>query len=217
MTRDGPSSLVPKLRHPDFASRPGWSRMKLSAIMKPHRLKSDGSSEVHSVSLAKGVVPQVEHMGRSYAANETSHYTLVRPFDVVYTRSPLADFKFGIVKQHKAKHNAIVSPLYGVFTPKTRHLGRLAEAYFDSPARSRAYLEPLAKKGAKNTIQLPDKEFLSGYIYLPDDPEEQQAVADCLDSIDALITSERQMLKALVQHKQGLSQKMFPRFLGQTP
>ena len=103
MTARMPKSLTPSLRFPDFESSPGWPRVALGAVLREHGLKSDGLSEVHSVSLSKGVVPQVEHMGRSFAADDTSHYSLVRPSDVVYTRSPLAIFKLGIVKQCLAR------------------------------------------------------------------------------------------------------------------
>ncbi|WP_163995865.1 restriction endonuclease subunit S [Pyxidicoccus caerfyrddinensis] len=178
--------------------------------MDEHGLKSDGTSDVHSVSLAKGIVPQVEHMGRSFAASDTGHYSLVRPFDVVYTRSPLASFKLGIVKQHRRDYNAIVSPLYGVFAPKNRHVGLLVEAFFESPARAFRYLDPLAQKGAKNTIQLSNERFLSGSLCLPEDEDEQQKVAECLGSLDELIAAEGRKLEALGQHKEGLMARLFP-------
>jgi type I restriction enzyme, S subunit len=211
MTAGRPSPLVPNLRFPEFRSRRGWPFTTLGAVLEEHGLKSDGTSEVHSVSLAKGIVPQVEHMGRSFAASDTAHYSLVRLFDVVYTRSPLAIFKLGIVKQHKRVHNAIVSPLYGVFTPRNRHLGLIIEAYFDSPSRSIQLLDPLAQKGAKNTIQLSNDRFLSGALHLPEDEDEQQKIADCLGSLDDVIAAEGQKLEALRQHKQGLMRQLFPR------
>ena len=130
MTADKPSRLMPNLRFSEFQSRPSWPSTTLRDVLHEHGLRSDGASEVHSVSLAKGIVPQIEHMGRNYAASDTSHYSLVRPFDIVYTRSPLARFTLGIVKQHKGKNNAIVSPLYGVFEPRNRHIGLILEAYF---------------------------------------------------------------------------------------
>ena len=210
MTADEPSPSVPNLRFPEFQSRRGWLYTTLSAVMEEHGLKSNGASEVHSVSLAKGIVPQIEHMGRSFAASVTTHYGLVRPFDVVYTRSPLAVFKLGIVKQHKRFHNAIVSPLYGVFTPRNRHIGLIIETYFDSPARSIRFLDPLAQKGAKNTVQLSNGRFLSGALHLPEDEDEQQKIADCLGSLDDLIAAEGRKLEALRQHKQGLMQDLFP-------
>ena len=210
MTADKPLTLVQKLRFQEFKSRPAWSYMPLSAALKEHGRKSDGASEVHSVSFVKGVVPQIEHLGRSFAANDTSHYRLVRPFDVVYTRSPLSAFPLGIVKQYKRSKNAIVSPLYGVFAPRNRHLGLIIEAYFDSPLRSVRFLDPLAQKGAKNTIQLSNDRFLSGALHLPDDEDEQKKIADCLGNIDELIAAENRNLEALRQHKQGLLQQLFP-------
>jgi type I restriction enzyme S subunit len=211
MTAEKATGTVPKLRFPEFRNCREWARMPLSWALKEHGLKSDGRSEVHSVSLAKGILPQIEHLGRSFAASNTSHYSLVRPFDVVYTRSPLARYKLGIVKQHKGAKNALVSPLYGVFTPKSRHLGQLIEAYFDSPSRSMAFLDPLAQKGAKNTIQLSNERFLSGALFLPGDENEQQKIADCLGALDDLIAAEGRSLEALRQHKQGLMQRLFPR------
>jgi len=208
---DQPKTLSPKLRFPEFHDRPAWPRTKLSSVLTDHGQTSDGKSEVHSVSLTNGIVPQIEHMGRSFAATDTAHYSLVMPFDIVYTRSPLAIFKLGIVKQHKRAGNAIVSPLYGVFNPKNKHLGLLIEAYFESPYRSIRYLEPLAQKGAKNTIHLSNDRFLSGSLFLPDDEGEQRKIAECLTSLDQRIAAEGRKLEALRAHRKGLTQQLCPR------
>ena len=204
-------ALVPKLRFPEFRDPGTWQRMPLGLMLSEHGQKSDGEADVHSVSLTHGVVSQLEHMGRSYAAADTSHYSLVRPFDVVYTRSPLAIYRLGIVKQHRGPKNAIISPLYGVFEPANRHIGYIVEAYFDSPSRSISYLDPLAQKGAKNTIQLSNERFLSGEIVLPTDEAEQQKIAECLSSLDELIGAQGRKLDALKTYKKGLMQQLFPR------
>lgn len=211
MTAGAKTDLAPRLRFPEFRNRSGWARTKLSSVLTDHGLTSDGKSEVHSVSLTSGIVSQIEHMGRSFAATNTGHYSLVRTFDIVYTRSPLAIFKLGIVKQHKKTGNAIVSPLYGVFTPRNKHLGLIIEAYFESPHRSLHYLDPLAQKGAKNTIQLSNGRFLSGSLFLPDDENEQRKIAECLSTLDELIFGESQKLDAFKAHKKGLMQQLFPR------
>ena len=41
-------------------------------------------------------------------------------------------------------------------------------------------------------------------------PAEQQRIASCLGSLDALITAESQKLEALKTHKKGLMQQLFP-------
>ncbi len=46
-------------------------------------------------------------------------------------------------------------------------------------------------------------------LYYPS-KNEQQIIADCLTSIDALITVQAQKIEALKAHKKGLMQKLFP-------
>jgi type I restriction enzyme S subunit len=47
-------------------------------------------------------------------------------------------------------------------------------------------------------------------IPLPPTEKEQQRIADCLSSLDALIAAESQKLAALKTHKKGLMQQLFP-------
>jgi restriction endonuclease S subunit len=117
----------------------------------------------------------------------------------------------GIVKQHRRPITAIISPLYGVFAPANRHIGYIIEAFFESPSRSVNYLDPLAQKGAKNTIQLSNERFLSGRIVLPTSEPEQQKIAECLSSVDELIAAQARKVDALKTHKKGLMQQLFPR------
>jgi type I restriction enzyme S subunit len=46
--------------------------------------------------------------------------------------------------------------------------------------------------------------------YIPRKVEEQQKIADCLSSLETLITAESQKLEALKTHKKGLMQQLFP-------
>lgn len=205
------SILNPKLRFPEFRNAPGWKKTLLKDVLIEHGLKSDGGSEVHSVSVHKGVINQKEHLGRSFAAADTSNYNLARPYDIIYTKSPTGNFPFGVVKQNKLSHNAIVSPLYGVFEPINRYLGYILDAYFESSIRTSNYLAPITQKGAKNTIQITNDTFLSKGIYIPLHEEEQQKIADCLTSLDELISAQAQKVDALRVHKKGLMQLLFPR------
>ena len=126
-----------------------WRLVPLGKVLTEHRLQSTGSEEVYSVSVHKGLVNQVKHLGRPYAARDTGRYNRVLPGDVVYTKSPTGNFPLGIVKQSKVGHAVIVSPLYGVFTPVTCDLGVILDAYFDSPTIIRNFLNPLVQKGPK--------------------------------------------------------------------
>lgn len=211
MKPGGKPSLTPKLRFPEFRGAEGWTETHLRDVLIEHKLKSDTASEVHSVSVHKGVVNQKEFLGRSFAAADTSNYNLAQPYDIIYTKSPTGEFAFGVVKQNKLGYNVIVSPLYGVFEPANRYLGYILDAYFESPTRAKNYLAPITQKGAKNTIQITNDTFISKGLYIPRDEREQKRIAECLISVDDLIAAQTLKLDALKNHRNGLMRHLFPR------
>ncbi|NTV47972.1 MAG: restriction endonuclease subunit S, partial [Chlorobiales bacterium] len=185
---------VPSLRFPEFRDAGEWKKRRLSEVLVEHGLKSTGIEEVFSVSVHKGLVNQIEHLGRSFSAKSTDHYNRVLPGDIVYTKSPTGDFPLGIIKQSKLDVQVIVSPLYGVFSPETVALGTILDAYFESPVNVQYYLEPLVQKGAKNTINVNNDKFLSASLILPEIKEEQKRIADCLSYLDALFAAQAEKL-----------------------
>lgn len=201
---------VPKLRFPEFTNENTWVEKKLSEVLFEHGERSTGVEEVFSVSVHKGVVNQIEHLGRSFSAANTENYKRVLPGDIIYTKSPTGDFPFGIIKQSKVTKPVIVSPLYGVFKPETIALGVILDAYFEYPGNAFNYLVSIIQKGAKNTININNETFLSKSLILPIDKTEQQKIADCLSSLDDFITAENQKLVELKAHKKGLMQNLFP-------
>lgn len=185
-----------------------WREVALGNVLTEHGLQGTGAEEVFSVSVHKGLINQIEHLGRSFAAAETGHYNRVLPGDIVYTKSPTGDFPLGIIKQSKIADEVIVSPLYGVFTPATRALGVILDALFESPIAVRNYLSPLVQKGAKNTIAITNRRFLEGKLRLPVDPREQAAIADVIETSQAELVAIEAEIKLLTQQKRGLMQKL---------
>lgn len=186
----------------------GWKVVKLKTVLNEHGNKSTGTEEVYSVSVHKGLVNQVEHLGRSFAAANTDNYNRVHYGDIVYTKSPTGDFPLGIVKQSYAKEDVIVSPLYGVFTPRTFYLGIVLNFYFSSPARARNYLFPIVQKGAKNTIAITNKTFLSKALHLPVEEKAQKAVAEFVYAAWEEIDLLKHLADKYKTQKRGLMQKM---------
>lgn len=199
---------TPRLRFPGFTGE--WEEKPLSHFLHEHKTKSDGKCEVHSVSVTKGVINQVEYLGRSFAAADTSKYNLVKPNDIIYTKSPTGAFPFGIIKQNKNPYNVIVSPLYAVYTPVTKYLGYILDSYFENPVNTNNYLSSLVQKGAKNTIQISNDTFVSKAMRLPSDHNEQKKIAECLMALDDNIAAAMTKLDALKSHKKGLMQQLFP-------
>jgi type I restriction enzyme S subunit len=75
--------------------------------------------------------------------------------------------------------------------------------------KGRAALSVLAKGSSGSMKNITKPEVLAFSVITPS-PDEQQRIASCLSSLDALITLETQKLAALKTHKKGLMQQLFP-------
>ena len=197
--------LTGKKRLPGFSGE--WKNIKLCEVLSERKEKNvEQNLRICSVAVQKGVVDQVEHLGRSYAANDTSNYSVAHYGDIIYTKSPTGDFLYGIVKQNLLQETVAVSPLYGVFTPLTFGLGYFLHTYFKSAICARNYLLPIVQKGAKNTINITNDTFISSKLYLPLDVEEQKAIADTFIAADREIDLLRQDIEQEKQKKKALMQ-----------
>lgn len=197
--------LTGKKRLPGFSGE--WKNIKLCEVLSERKEKNvEQNLRICSVAVQKGVVDQVEHLGRSYAANDTSNYSVAHYGDIIYTKSPTGDFLYGIVKQNLLQETVAVSPLYGVFTPMTFGLGYFLHTYFQSAISAQNYLLPIIQKGAKNTINITNDTFISNRLYLPLDVEEQKAIADIFISADREIDLLRQDIEQEKQKKKALMQ-----------
>ena len=197
--------LTGKKRLPGFSGE--WKNIKLCEVLSEREEKNvEQNLRICSVAVQKGVVDQVEHLGRRYAANDTSNYSVAHYGDIIYTKSPTGDFMYGIVKQNLLQEKVAVSPLYGVFTPVTFGLGYFLHTYFQSAICARNYLLPIVQKGAKNTINITNDTFISSKLYLPLDVEEQKAIADTFIAADREIDLLRQDIEQEKQKKKALMQ-----------
>lgn len=187
----------------------GWELTPLSKVLV-ERTERKGKTdvEIYSVAVNKGVVNQVEHLGRSYAAEDTSNYNLVSFGDIVYTKSPTGDFPYGIVKQSHVKQDVAVSPLYGVYKPRNFYLGLFLDYYFQSHINANNYLKKIVNKGAKNTILVSNQGFLHNRILLPNDPLEQQKIVEILMTQDKVIALKEQLLEEKKKQKKWLMQNL---------
>lgn len=168
-----------------------------------------GKNDVLSVSDDFGVVNQIQHLGRSYAGKSVSGYKILNPGQIVYTKSPLRDKPFGIIKENNYKAG-IVSVLYAVYNVKDGIYSKYIQRYFDPKDRINKYLLPLVNKGAKNTMNISDEMALNGEISTPTCIEEQKAICDYFDNIDTLIDKTNARLASLKQMKEASLQAMFP-------
>ena len=203
---------LPKLRFPEFQNAPEWERKKLSELLfetkqRNRNLEYD-KSDVLSVSGEYGIVNQIEFMGRSYAGVSVKDYHIVETGDIVYTKSPLKNNPFGIIKENKGQPG-IVSTLYAVYRATNLAFPTYLDHYFSRDYNLNSYLQPIVRKGAKNDMKVNNFAVLGGEILIPK-IDEQQKIADCLTSLDDLIAAQSKKVDSLQSYKKGLMQNLFP-------
>lgn len=83
--------LTGKKRLPGFSGE--WKNIKLCEVLSERKEKNvEQNLRICSVAVQKGVVDQVEHLGRSYAANDTSNYSVAHYGDIIYTKKSYRRF-----------------------------------------------------------------------------------------------------------------------------
>lgn len=200
----------PKVRFKGFEGE--WKETTLSECLDISYLQNSENkydkNDVLSVSDDFGVMNQIELLGRSYAGKDVSSYSILQKGEIVYTKSPLKDKPFGIIKKNSYQ-TGIVSILYAVYHSKDNISADYIHYYFDPAWRLNAYMRPLVNKGAKNTMNISDEMALMGSLIIPPSLAEQQAIAAYFRSLDRKIALETARLEKLKQIKLACLDKMF--------
>jgi len=180
----------------------------LSELLVERNEKNTELFPVHSVSVSEGVINQIDYLGRSFSAADTSHYNVAHRGDIIYTKSPTGEFPFGIVKRNSVETNVSVSPLYGVYKPVSDEVALYIHYYFCSPLNAQNYLHKLIQKGAKNTINITNQRFLENIIPLPD-RKTLTGFVKLISAVSAKLELEKSLLETLQTQKRYLLTQMF--------
>ena len=190
-----------------------WQQRKLEELLIPAKAKNvDGKftkNDVLSVSGEFGIVNQIALKGKSSAGESVLPYSVVNWGDAVYTKSPLKEAPYGIIKVNQGRAG-IVSTLYAVYTLR-QHLivPVFLELYFDSNVRLNNYLKPLVNKGAKNDMKVKNVDVLKGHIHITPNVVEQARIAEFFRVLDDRIAAAKKKADLLKLKKRYYLQAIF--------
>ena len=186
-----------------------WRMQTLAEVLSERTELNNEGHAVHSVSVSKGIVNQIEYLGRSFAAKDTSRYHVAYPGDVIYTKSPTGEFPYGIVKQSQISIKAALSPLYGVYVPISPEIGYIIHNHFLSAKNALNYLHPLIQKGAKNTINITNQRFLQNSMPLPTNKNAASLYYNAIKTVSDKIILEEMVMEKFQSQKSFLLKTMF--------
>ena len=204
-------ALVPTLRFPEFRDAGEWVETPLKVIADPvsERATQDVENNILSLSGEDGLVLQREYFGKKVAGENSERYLKIVRDDFVYNDRTTKASTYGTIKRLTKYSGGIVSPIYKCFRFNADENPVFWEWYFESGIHDKQ-LRSLVNEGARaGRFNISISQFLSTAAWRPNE-DEQQKIADCLASIDELLTMEGQKLAALKAHKKGLMQQLFP-------
>ncbi|MEA3644024.1 MAG: restriction endonuclease subunit S, partial [Lamprobacter sp.] len=181
---------VPRLRFPEFREAGEWSLRTLNEFISERSQLPMEKIPLYSLTIEDGIAPKTERYERSFLVkNEAEAYKLVEPNDFAY--NPM-NLRFGAIARHSGGHNVAVSKYYNVFYCDSSVDPRFCELYFQSP-RMIAYYDDVAIGSLVEKRRVHFGDFLKFEIVFPS-LEEQQKIAACLSSLDALIAAQADKL-----------------------
>lgn len=189
-----------------------WRPFKLNTILVPSNEKNTkglySKNDVLSVSGEAGIVNQIAFQGRSFAGASVLNYGVVNTNDIVYTKSPLRNNPYGIIKTNNGP-SGIVSTLYAIYNCCEESCPQFVDTYFTSSSRTNNYLRPLVRKGAKNDMKVSSEGALQGNVIFPY-KDEQIEIASYFRILDAKLQASAKKVDSLKKLKSASLVAMFP-------
>ncbi|OHE10829.1 MAG: hypothetical protein A2513_00625 [Sulfurimonas sp. RIFOXYD12_FULL_33_39] len=185
---------IPELRFPEFLNDGEWEENKLKDICQMQAGKFVSASEINEKKINDSLYPCYGGNGlRGYTKSHTHNgeYSLIGRQGALCGNVTFASNKF-----HATEHAVVVTPKKHIDTNwlyyKLIHLD----------------LNQYATGQAQPGLSVENLERVK--VETPKEEKEQQKIADCLSSIDNLITASTKKCETLKQHKKALMQQLFP-------
>ncbi|MGO4403634.1 restriction endonuclease subunit S [Bosea sp. RAF48] len=213
---DGGAAL-PERRFPEFHEAGAWDNVALGSVASI-RAKKVGDKKCVPMSVTSGVglVSQMEKFGRIIAGDSYKNYLQIQKNDFAYNKSATKEYPEGFIALYTGDELAAVpNSIFTCFRVQEDTIWPSYLNYLFLGNLHGRWLRKFIEVGARahGSLSINDRDLLALPVPVPSGPnslKEQQKIADCLKSADALIAAQGRKVEALKAHKNGLMQQLFP-------
>ena len=197
-------TLVPKLRFPEFLDVGEWKQSKLGeravSIFVKERTPLQNLSLDNYVS-TENLLPDFAGVINAAKLPPNGSFTRFKEGDVLISNIRPYLKKVWSANKNGASSNDVIV---------IRAQSSISDSFLTFLLKNDNFIDYIMK-GAKG-VKMPrgDISLMKEYPVAIPSPKEQQKIADCLSSIDELITAQTNKIAALKNHKKGLMQQLFP-------
>jgi len=202
------SPRLPRLRFPEFQTAGEWEEKKLGQLIEIASGQVDPKQPTYFDSPQIGSENIESHSGKLVNVKSAGDKGVISgnyafdENDILYSKIRPALNKVA-APAFKGICSADIYPI----RPAD---GSLLRGYLFYLLLSQDFLDFAIRNSERGKIPKINRDAVLSFKALIPFPAEQQRIADCLSSLDALIAAETQKLEALKTHKKGLMQQLFP-------
>ena len=176
----------------------------MGEVLKERTERAKGDEELLSVTIANGVIRQIDSEKRNTASEDRSNYKIVKKGDVPYNSMRMWQGAVG-----NSKYNGIVSPAYTILTPTSEANGKFFMELFKK--KSTLQIFQRWSQGLTSDTWNLKYPILSSIQFAIPSVEEQEKIAEYFSSLDHLITLHQRKCDDTKELKKYMLQKMFPK------
>lgn len=209
MSKKDKMPLLPKLRFPDFQENAKWDKKTLGELgelisgltYSPDDIRKEGLLVLRSSNIKNGIISLEDNV---FVRPDIKGANITMPNDIlicVRNGSKALIGKNALIPKNMplCTHGAFMT----IF--RTKNYKFVYQLFQTTEYEKQVNRDLGATINSINGTQL--KKYV---FFVPKDTKEQQKIADCLSSLDDLITAEDKKFEGLKAHKKGLIQKLFP-------
>lgn len=200
--------LVPELRFPEFSNSEKWCEKELQDLgglvsgltYSPDDVRENGLLVLRSSNIKDGLISLEDTV---YVDQNVKGVNLSKPNDILIC---VRNGSKNLIGKNALIPKGLPLCAHGAFMTVFRSKSwKFVFQLFQTTSYQKQVNGDLG--ATINSIN--SRHFVKYKFYVPNPPE-QQKIADCLSSIDDLITAESEKLESIKNHKKGLMQQLFP-------
>jgi len=204
MNKQSEKELVPNLRFPEFRDAGKWDfgmlgEKGISTFVKEKI--SLAQLKLESYVSTENILPDYAGVKSASKLPPIGYFTQFKKGDILVSNIRPYLKKVWFASKNGAASNDVIV---------IRAQSKVSKSFLTSLLKNDEFINYIMK-GAKG-VKMPrgDISLIKEYPVVFPKPKEQQKIADCLSSVDELISAQAQKIDALKAHKKGLMQQLFP-------
>ena len=202
--------VYPKLRFPQFKDCEGWRVVRISDLLvekkRPVKLENETEYCLVTVKRRHGGIA-LREVAKGKEIKVQSQFRVFTD-DFLISKRQIVHCACGVLPEEL--DGSIVSNEYSVLNAKENVNITFFNYFCHQPIVEKSFLDCSSGIVIEKMLFKLD-EWMKQEFYFPKNPKEQQAIADCLSSLDKLINEENEQIGRLKDHKKGLMQQLFPK------